>query len=48
MLIHKIKRKKKDYIAYKITNIHISFIKKQLKKNKMITMDELLTTSKKS
>lgn len=38
--------KKRDYKAYKITNSHISFIKQQLKQNKTITMDELLTKLK--
>ena len=41
--------KKRDYKAYKITNSHISFIKQQLKKikkNKKITMEELLTKLK--
>ena len=32
-----ITRKKRDYISYKITNTHISFIKHQLKQNKTIT-----------
>ena len=31
---------------YKITNSHISFIKQQLKQNKTITMDELLSKLK--
>ena len=38
--------KKRDYTSYKITNSHISFIKQQLKQNKTITMDELLTKLK--
>ena len=38
-----ITRKKRDYTSYKISNGHILFIKKQLKQNKTITMDELLT-----
>ena len=37
-----ITQKKRDYISYKNTNSHISFIKQQLKQNKTITMDELL------
>tara|TARA_B100000767_G_scaffold125194_1_gene119331 strand:- start:9395 stop:9706 length:312 start_codon:yes stop_codon:yes gene_type:complete len=41
-----ITRKKRDYTSYKITNSHILFIKKQLKQNKTITMDELLTKLK--
>ena len=41
-----ITRKKRDYTSYKITNSHISFIKQQLKQNKTITMDELLTKLK--
>ena len=41
-----ITRKKRDYSAYKISNSHISFIKQQLKQNKTITMDELLTKLK--
>ena len=41
-----ITRKKRDYSSYKITNSHISFIKQQLKQNKTITMDELLTKLK--
>ena len=41
-----ITRKKRDYISYKITNSHISFIKQQLKQNKTITMDELLVKLK--
>jgi len=41
-----ITRKKRDYSAYKITNNHISFIKQQLKQNKTITMDELLSKLK--
>ena len=38
-----ITRKKRDYTSYKITNSHISFIKQQLKDDKTITMDELLS-----
>jgi transposase len=41
-----ITRKKRGYSSYKITNSHISFIKQQLKQNKTITMDELLTKLK--
>ena len=41
-----ITRKKRDYTSYKITNSHISFIKQQLKQNKTITIDELLTKLK--
>ena len=41
-----ITRKKRDYKAYKMSNSHILFIKQQLKKNKIITMDELLTNLK--
>ena len=41
-----ITRKKRDYTSYKISNGHILFIKKQLKQNKTITMDELLTKLK--
>jgi len=41
-----ITRKKRDYTSYKITNSHISFIKQQLKQNKSITIDELLTKLK--
>ncbi|ADX05978.1 hypothetical protein 162313453, partial [Organic Lake phycodnavirus 1] len=41
-----ITRKKRDYISYKITNSHISFIKQQLKQNKTITIDELLSKLK--
>jgi len=41
-----ITRKKRDYTSYKITNSHILFVKKQLKENKTITMDELLTKLK--
>jgi len=41
-----ITRKKRDYTSYKITNSHISFIKKQLKQNKTITIDELLVKLK--
>ena len=41
-----ITRKKRDYKAYKITNSHISFIKQQLKDDKTITMDELLSKLK--
>jgi transposase len=41
-----ITRKKIYYISYKITNSRISFIKQQLKKNKTITMDELLAKLK--
>ena len=33
-----ITRKKRDYKSYKITNSHISFIKKQLKQNKTTIM----------
>lgn len=39
-------QKKIDYTSYKITNIHISFIKQQLKQNKSITMGELLVKLK--
>ena len=38
-----ITRKKRYYTSYKITNSHISFIKQQLKDDKTITMDELLS-----
>ncbi len=41
-----ITRKKRDYTSYKITNSHISFIKQQLKQNKTITIDELLSKLK--
>ena len=41
-----ITRKKIDYTSYKITNSHISFIKQQLKQNKTITIDELLSKLK--
>lgn len=41
-----ITRKKKIYTSYKFTNSHISFIKQQIKQNKNITMDELLTKLK--
>jgi len=41
-----ITQKKRDYTSYKITNSHILFIKKQLKQNKTITMDELLAKLK--
>jgi len=41
-----ITRKKRDYTSYKITNSHISFIKQQLKDDKTITMDELLSKLK--
>ena len=41
-----ITRKKRDYTSYKITNSHILFVKQQLKQNKTITMDELLTKLK--
>ena len=41
-----ITRKKRNYTSYKITNSHISFIKKQLKQNKTITIDELLVKLK--
>jgi transposase len=41
-----ITRKKRDYSSYKITNSHISFIKQQLKQNKTLTIDELLTKLK--
>ena len=41
-----ITRKKRDYRVYKITNSHISFIKQQLKQNKTITIDEILTKLK--
>ena len=39
-------RKPRSAISYKITNSHISFIKQQLKQNKIITMDKLLTKLK--
>ena len=38
--------KKREYTSYKITNSHISFIKQQLKQNKIITIDKLLTKLK--
>jgi transposase len=38
--------KKRDYTSYKITSSHISYIKQQLKKNKTITMDELVKNVK--
>lgn len=41
-----ITRKKRDYTSYKITNSHISFIKQQVKDNKTITLDELLSKLK--
>ena len=41
-----ITQKKRDYTSYKISNSHILFIKKQLKQNKTITIDELLTKIK--
>ena len=41
-----ITRKKRGYSAYKISNSHISFIKQQLKQNKTITMDKILTKLK--
>ena len=41
-----ITQKKRDYTSYKITNSHILFIKKQLKQNKTITMDELIAKLK--
>ena len=41
-----ITRKKRNYTSYKITNSHILFVKQQLKQNKTITMDELLTKLK--
>ena len=41
-----ITRKKRYYTSYKITNSHISFIKQQLKDDKTITMDELLSKLK--
>ena len=37
-----ITRKKRDYTSYKITNSYILFIKKQIKQNITITMDELI------
>ena len=39
-----ITRKKRNYTSYKITNIHISFIKQQLKDDKTITTYELFHT----
>ncbi len=41
-----ITRKKRNYTSYKITNSHISFIKQQVKDNKTITLDELLSKLK--
>ena len=41
-----ITRNKQDYKAYKISNNHISFIKKELTQNKTITMGELLSKIK--
>lgn len=38
----KITRKNRTYVAYKVSNNHIKYIKKCLKQNKTITIDDLL------
>lgn len=42
-----IKRKQRKYIAYKVKQIYVDFIKKQINKNKTITMKDLLNKLKK-
>jgi transposase-like protein len=42
-----IKRKQRKYIAYKVKQIYVDFIKKQINKNKTITMKDLLYKLKK-